>query len=163
MNQLRISQCTVERQNSYYCLTKPDSMLFGTWMKVNYYVYKVTSSQLAIYGIVRRQHAGMSNHKKWKYSSAWNRPRRPKVSKGIALLYNLGARWSGWLTPRPGRFTPGRDSVPGVQEAGWATGPVWTVAENLAPTGIRSPDRPARSNPYTDWATPGHLVYRHEP
>jgi hypothetical protein len=26
-----------------------------------------------------------------------------------------------------------------------ATGPVWTGAENLAPTGIRSPDRPARS------------------
>ena len=27
----------------------------------------------------------------------------------------------------------------------WAPGPVWTVAENLAPTGIRSPDRPARN------------------
>jgi hypothetical protein len=26
-----------------------------------------------------------------------------------------------------------------------APGPVWTGAENLAPTGIRSPDRPARS------------------
>jgi hypothetical protein len=25
------------------------------------------------------------------------------------------------------------------------TGPVWTGAENLAPTGIRFPDRPARS------------------
>jgi hypothetical protein len=24
----------------------------------------------------------------------------------------------------------------------WASGPVWTGAENLAPTGIRSPDRP---------------------
>jgi hypothetical protein len=30
-------------------------------------------------------------------------------------------------------------------EAGWAPGPVWTGAENLAPTGIRSPDRPAHS------------------
>jgi hypothetical protein len=30
----------------------------------------------------------------------------------------------------------------GVQEAGWAPRPVWTGAENLAPTGIRSPDRP---------------------
>jgi hypothetical protein len=28
---------------------------------------------------------------------------------------------------------------------GWAPGPVWTGAENLVPTGIRSPDRPARS------------------
>jgi len=25
------------------------------------------------------------------------------------------------------------------------TGPVWTGAENLAPTGTRSPDRPARN------------------
>ena len=35
--------------------------------------------------------------------------------------------------------------VPIVQEAGWAPGPVWTSAENLVPTGIQSPDRPACS------------------
>jgi hypothetical protein len=35
-------------------------------------------------------------------------------------------------------FTPWKDPVPIVQEAGWAPGPVWIVAENLAPTGIRS-------------------------
>jgi len=42
-------------------------------------------------------------------------------------------------------FTPGNDPVPIVQEVGWAPGPVWTGAENLARTGIRYPDRPARS------------------
>jgi len=41
-------------------------------------------------------------------------------------------------------FTPGLDTVPIVKEAGWAPGPVWIGAENLAPTGIRSPDLPAR-------------------
>jgi hypothetical protein len=41
-------------------------------------------------------------------------------------------------------FTPGKDPVSIVQEAGWASGSVWTGAENLAPTGIRFPDRPAR-------------------
>jgi len=41
--------------------------------------------------------------------------------------------WDGWLTPRPGRFTPGKDPVAIVQEAGWASGPVWTDAENLVP------------------------------
>ena len=52
----------------------------------------------------------------------------------------------GWSTPLPGRFTPGKDPVPSVQEAGWAPGQIWTGAENLAlHTGIRSPDRPARS------------------
>jgi len=67
-------------------------------------------------------------------------------SRGIALLFfNLGARWGGWSTPRPGRFTPGKDPVPIVQEAGRAQRPVWRAAKNLAPTGIRSPDRTARS------------------
>ena len=42
-------------------------------------------------------------------------------------------------------FTPGKDPVPIVQEGGWAPGPVWTGEENLTPIGIRSPDRPARS------------------
>jgi len=38
-----------------------------------------------------------------------------------------------------------KDPVFIVQEAGWAPGPVWTGAENLACNGILSPDRPARS------------------
>jgi hypothetical protein len=47
-------------------------------------------------------------------------------------------------TPR--LLYPGeKESIPIVQETGWAPGPVWTGAENLAPTGIRSPDRPDRS------------------
>ena len=45
------------------------------------------------------------------------------------------------VTPRP-LFTPGKDPVPIVQEAEWAPEPVWTGAENLALTGIRSPDCP---------------------
>jgi hypothetical protein len=66
------------------------------------------------------------------------------------IRVNLGARWGGWSTPRPGRFTHGKCPLPIVKEAGWAPGPDWTVAENLAPTGIRSLDRPARSeSPYS--------------
>ena len=52
---------------------------------------------------------------------------------------------SGWSMPRPDRFTPGKDSVPIVEEGGCAPGPVWKGAENLAPTGIRSPDHSSRS------------------
>jgi len=33
-------------------------------------------------------------------------------------------------------FTPGKDPVPVVEEAGWAPGPVWIGAENLAPPGF---------------------------
>ena len=49
-----------------------------------------------------------------------------------------------WSTPQAGRFSTGNDSVPIVQKAGWAPGPIWFGAESLAPTGIRSPGRPAR-------------------
>ena len=45
----------------------------------------------------------------------------------------------------PAAFTPRKDPVHIVQEAGWASEPVWIGAENLASTGIRSPDFPARS------------------
>jgi len=68
-------------------------------------------------------------------------------SRGIALLFHDHDTRRGWgvsVTPRP-LFTPGKDPVPTVQETGSAPGPVWTGAESLAPLGIRSPDRPARS------------------
>jgi len=83
-----------------------------------------------------------------------------KGSKGIDLLFldhgtGRGLRVS--VTPRP-LFTPGKDPVPIVQEAGWAPGPVWTGAENLAPTRIRSPDRPARSQSLYLLSYPAHLL-----
>ena len=59
------------------------------------------------------------------------------------------------LTPRPGRFTSGKDPVPLVQEAGWAPGSVWTGVENPAPTGIRSPDCPVRSESLYRLSYPG--------
>ena len=78
-------------------------------------------------------------------------------SRGIALHFHdhgtrRGLRVS--VTPRP-LFTPGKDPVHIVQEAGWAPGPVWTGAENLAPTGILSPDRPARSQSLYRLSYPG--------
>jgi len=45
----------------------------------------------------------------------------------------------GWSTPHLGRFTPGKDTVPILQEIGWASGPVWKDVENLASTGYRTP------------------------
>jgi len=59
--------------------------------------------------------------------------------------------------PRP-LFTSGRDPVPIVQEAGWAPGPEWTGAENLASIGIRSPHRPARSQSLYRLRYPTHAV-----
>jgi hypothetical protein len=51
----------------------------------------------------------------------------------------------GWVvndTPQP-LYHRDRDAVRIVQSVGWVPGPVWTDAENLAVTGIQSPDLPA--------------------
>jgi len=77
---------------------------------------------------------------------------------GVEVLFLDHGTRRGWgvsVTPRP-LFTPGKDPVPIVREVGWAAGPVWTGAENLAPTGIRSPDRPARSQSLYRLSYPAH-------
>jgi len=71
----------------------------------------------------------------------------------------------GWSTPRPGCFTPGKDPVPIVYEAGWAQGPVWTGAENFDPTRIRStvrPGHPALSESPCRLSYPGPQVWKYE-
>jgi hypothetical protein len=60
----------------------------------------------------------------------------------------------------PAAFYPWKDSVPIVQEVGWAPGPVWTGAENLTPTGIRSPDRPARGQSLYRLSYPAHDIQK---
>jgi len=45
----------------------------------------------------------------------------------------------------PAALPPGKDTVITVWEAGWAPGTLCMGEENLAPTGIRSPGHPARS------------------
>ena len=82
-------------------------------------------------------------------------------SRGIALLFLDHGTRRGWgvsVTPRP-LFTPGKVPVPIVQEAGWTPGPVWTGAENLSSTGIRSPDRPARSQSLYGLSYPAHCLF----
>jgi len=84
-----------------------------------------------------------------------------RVGRGIVLLFHDRGTRRGCVvisTPRP-HLTPGKDPVPILQEAGWAPGPVWTGAENLVPTGIRSPDRPARIQSLYRLSYPTH-TYR---
>jgi hypothetical protein len=58
-------------------------------------------------------------------------------------------------TPRP-HFTPREDPVPILQEAGWATGPVWTGGKSR-PHQDSIPDRPAR-RPTLSHCTYNNLV-----
>ena len=87
-------------------------------------------------------------------------------SRHIAIPYldHVTRRGSGAsVTPRP-FFTPRKDPVPIVQEGGWVPRPIWTSAENLAPTGIRYPDRPVRSQSLYRLRYPAHhdnMTIRH--
>jgi len=56
-------------------------------------------------------------------------------------------------TPRP-HFTPGKDPVPILLEAGWAPGPVWTGGKSR-PHRDLIPDRPARSSVAIPTELPG--------
>ena len=77
------------------------------------------------------------------------------------LIHDHGTRRGRGVSVTPRMlFTPGKVPVPIVQEAGWAPGPVRTGAGNLAPTGIRSPDRPARSQSLYRLHYPAHNVFR---
>jgi len=69
-----------------------------------------------------------------------------RVGRGIALLFHDRDIRRGWVvssTSRP-QFTPRKESVPILQEAGWAPGPVWTGGKSR-PHRDLSQNRPARS------------------
>jgi hypothetical protein len=86
---------------------------------------------------------------------------KERCSSTLSLTSALNGCW--WSTPRPGRFTPPsreRDPVPIVQEAWWVTpGQSGRVRKNLASPGIRSPDRPARSESLYRLSCPRHPHY----
>jgi len=45
-----------------------------------------------------------------------------------------------------------RSPVPNVQKAGWASGPIWTGRESLAPEGVQTPTLQPVRRRYTDYA-----------
>ena len=80
----------------------------------------------------------------------WSRYRpgvAQSVGRGIAVLFHDRGTRRGWVvssTPRP-HFTPAKEPVPILQEAGWAPGPVWTGGKSR-PHRDSIPDRSARSS-----------------
>jgi len=56
-------------------------------------------------------------------------------------------------------FTPGKELVPIVQEAGWAPGTVWTGGKSR-PHRDSIPDRPARSAVAIKTELPGPDIYK---
>jgi len=96
----------------------------------------------------------------YKKKVKWSRYRpgvAQRVSRGIALLFHDRGTRRGWVvssTPWP-HFTPGKEPVPIVQEAGWAPGPVWTGGKSR-PHRNSIPDPPARSQSLHRLSYPAH-------
>ena len=90
-----------------------------------------------------------SKSKKVKVKCSCYRPGvAQRRGRGIALLFHDHGTRRGWVvssTHRP-YFTPGKDPLPILQEAGWALGPVWTGGKSH-PHRDSIPDRPAHSQP----------------
>jgi len=82
-----------------------------------------------------------------------------RVGTGIALLFHdRGTRrvWVVSSTPWP-HFTPGKDPVPNLQEAGWAPGPVQTGGKSR-PHRDPIPVRQARSQSLYRLSYPAHTI-----
>ena len=81
-----------------------------------------------------------------------------------SAIYSNNPELNSWSTKRrdarllnPAALFSGINPVPIVQEAGWAPEPVGTGTDNLAPTGIQTPDRTARSQSLYRVRYPVHL------
>jgi hypothetical protein len=76
----------------------------------------------------------------------------------VEVLALEGGEWSA---TRPGRtLPPGKTRYPLYRSLGGPPELVWTGAENLAPTGVRSPDRPARSQSLYRLSQPGPQKFK---
>ena len=81
------------------------------------------------------------------------------VGRGIALLFHDRSTRRQWVVSGKSRphFTPGKDLVPILQEAGWTPGPVWT-SEKSRPYWDSIPDRPVRTQSLYRLSYPAHIL-----
>jgi hypothetical protein len=111
---------------------------------------------------------------KYKYEKVHSKSIKVKITPEQAMktrreaelrlysFFNLGTRWEldGYrhapasLHPPPPSHPPERDPVPNVQEAGWASGPVWTGAENPLQLTIDPRTVQSVASRYTNCAIP---------
>jgi len=100
-----------------------------------------------------------------KVKVKWSRYRpgvAQRVGRGIAVLFHDRGTRRGWVvssTPPP-HSTPGKDTVPILQEAGWALGPVWTGGKSR-PHRDSIPYRSARSQSLYRLSYRAHTLYEY--
>lgn len=66
----------------------------------------------------------------------------------------------GWPAPRSNHFTPWKDLVFSIHEAGWASGPIWMARKKSPPPGFTPWTVEPVASTYTDYAMPCALVQR---
>ena len=82
----------------------------------------------------------------------------PRLWVEIQLFSSMTAILEGgeWSAALPSLFTPGKDPIPIVQQVVWTPGPDRKAGKSR-PTGIRSPDPPARSQLLYRLCYPAHI------
>ena len=68
-----------------------------------------------------------------------------EIDVELYTFFNVGARWGGWLPPRPCHFNLGKSLYPLYRRLGGPQGRSGKMRKISPPTGMRSPDRPARN------------------
>jgi hypothetical protein len=113
------------------------------------------------YGGIFSTKCEFSNFLKFKVKVKFTLKRATKAQGGSRDIYTLSLTSAlnrgRWSTPRPGCFTPRKDPVPIVLEAGWAprAGLDGCEKSRLPSTWIRSPNRPPRSESLYRLSYPG--------
>jgi hypothetical protein len=77
----------------------------------------------------------------------------------VLLFLYLGSRWGGWLTPRPGRFTPGKETrYPFVRRLGGLQGRSGRMRKVSPQLEFNLRTIQPVTSCYTYWALPAHLL-----
>jgi hypothetical protein len=94
-------------------------------------------------------------------SSPQKRPQRDSggVEVWLYSFFNLGARWGGWSTPRPCRFTPGKVTrYPLHTKLGGPQCRSGRVRKISPPPGFDPRTVQPVASRYTDYAIPAHIL-----
>jgi len=138
------------------CVSSGYCVLSGLGIKLNTHLHRLPRLRIRT-AILRFPHTFP-----WRGKVKCSRDRpgvAQRVGRGIALLFHDRGTRRGWVvssTHRP-HFSPGKDPVPLLQEAGWAPGPFWTGGR-FHPHRDSIPDRPARSQSLYRLSYPAHSM-----
>ena len=98
---------------------------------------------------------------KWKFALEQNM-KAQRVSRGIGssiLSLSSAVGGGGWLTPRPGRFTPAKETrYPLYRRLGGPQGRSGRMQNISLPAGLDPRTVQPVASRYTDWAIPAHLL-----